>query len=66
MIQELTFDELDLVGGGRSSSSRLMEASGGFVALAAGTAWAPHVSAGFLALAATSFLFGSASAAFGD
>ena len=38
----------------------------GDVAIAAGTAWAPHVSAGFLALAATSFLFGSASAAFGD
>ena len=67
MINELTFSELDLVEGGeRSSSSRLLEASAGFVALAAGTAGAPPVCAAFAALAATSLLIGAASAAFGD
>lgn len=66
-IDELNFNEIDLVcGGRRSTSSRLLEASGGFVALAAGTAAAPPVSAAFLALAATSLLFGGVSAAFGD
>ena len=67
MIKTLALEEIDLVDGGqRATSSRLLEASSGFVLLAAGTAAAPPVSAAFLALASTSLLFGGLSAALGD
>ena len=65
-IVELDLSELDLIDGGRSTSSRLMEASAGFAMIASGTVAAPPVCAAFAALAATSLLIGAASAAFGD
>lgn len=69
MIKELTFTELDMVDGGRrSTSNRLLEASGGFATLGGGAfaLGAVPVAAGFMALATTSLMLAAVASEMGD